>query len=112
MHDTHIRILTKRQTGCHVESDVTIKWDGITTEQLYKLAQIALIHNLQSKIYKKLLRDDLERIVVHAASAVHEPTYCLVEFAPGRATREVKLDKTLEKLLANLTADELKALLS
>jgi hypothetical protein len=112
MHDTHIRILTKRQTGCHVESDVTIKWDGITTEQLYKLAQIALIHNLQSKIHKKIIRDDLERIVVHAAASVHEPTYCLVEFAPGRATKEVKIDKQLEKLLANLTEDELKALFS
>jgi len=117
---TKIKILTRRKLkGCHYESDVTIDWTGVTPEQMQKLAQIALIHNLQAKIRAELLTlEQLERITILAAEAIHEPSYNLIEFAPRSAKSELVDEEqvslsntTLDKLLSTLSKEELLRLL-
>lgn len=117
MDTTVVKILTQREPkGCHVESEVTISWTGVTQEQLYKLAQIALIHHIQSKIKRKIIKGEaLEKIRISAAEAVHEPTYCLIEFAPrakvSKPSGDVTDDQFLNELLKNLSPEDIERLL-
>ena len=111
MHDTTvIKVLTKRKTAnSHEETDLTICWDGISPEQMKKLAQIALVHNWQARAAtasNKLPEKD----VIIAATAVHEPAYCLIPFAPRAKVKDPIVDQ-LDKLLAELTPEQLVALL-
>jgi hypothetical protein len=111
MYDTTcIKVLTKRKTGSsHEETDLTICWDGISPEQMKKLAQIAIVHNWQALAAKSTTQLP-EKARIIAAETVHEPAYCLIPFAP-RAKVKTSIDDQLEALLAELTPEQLAAFL-
>jgi hypothetical protein len=111
MHDTTvIKVLTKRKTGSsHEETDLTICWDGISPEQMKKLAQIAIVHNWQANAVRSSTQLP-EKARIIAADTVHEPAYCLIPFAP-RAKVKTSVDDQLDALLSQLSPDQLAALL-
>lgn len=111
MHDTTvIKVLTKRKTAnSHEETDLTICWDAISPEQMKKLAQIALVHNWQARAATATNKLP-EKDTILAATAVHEPAYCLIPFAPRTKVKDPIQDQ-LDKLLAELTPEQLAALL-
>lgn len=105
------KVLTKRHTGSsHEHTELTIKWDGMTEDDLYALAARALIHDFQATAVKskQALPD---RVTVDAACAVRRESAALIQYDPSRLKINVKVDKQLEAALKSLTPDELAALL-
>lgn len=104
------RILTQRdKKGAHAETLVTIDWTGITQEELYSLARMALIHDMQARFVKDKSPIP-EKLTIYAATQVHKPSPAMVKYCPP----EPKLKKEtmdLEKLLEKLSPEELRILL-
>ena len=110
MNTHNFKILTRRRRGeGHRETCVHIDWDGITVEHLRILAKIAIVHNIQARIYNSTEPVPKEVHIV-AKDCVHEEPAALVRFQP----QPVKslADTQLAKLLSTLSPEELRNLLT
>lgn len=118
---TTINIFTKRKAGgSHVPSQVVIDWSDMTLEMYRTLAEQAILHNIQSRIFDgKMNVEESAKVQVYARAAVHEPSVARMKLMPSRSEEELKelaeankvrLD-TITELLKNLPAEEIAALL-
>lgn len=105
-----IRILTQRRKGeAHHETLLTIDWDKITDEELKLLARNALIHDFQARLVKSE-GPMPEKATIIAREQVYQPPVALMKYQPP-PPKPVKVSNELEKLLLNLSAEELQILL-
>lgn len=103
-------VLTRRDCAAgHENTELTIDWTGITEQELYKLAQNALVHDFQARMVKEK-RALPEKYTIVAKQQVHEPPAALLKYCPKPA--KPKIDKTLAAAFAGLTREELEILLS
>lgn len=110
------KILTRKREGqSHRETLVTIDWTGVSKEDLMILAKNALVQDLQARIQKEFSQFPAEYTVI-AKDVVHRESAALWQYQPREPRQQEshndKASRELDKLLSQLSLDELKLLIS
>lgn len=118
MNRCTFKILTKKKEGqSHRETEVTIDWRGISEDDLKILAKSAIVRDLQAKIQAGVFDTFPDKVEVVAKDLIRHDPAGQWEYQPN-AVRSANhstistIDKKLEKLLQELSPEELKALLA
>jgi len=118
MEISRIKILAQKGKNVHQEVELAIDWAGITTAQLYIMAELAIVRNIESQMCRGLIKE--ERVFVEAANFLHTTKYVPVVFDPPERRKAPITEQeesnevvshTMKLLLKTLTPAEIKILL-
>lgn len=116
MNRCTFKILTKKKEGqSHRETEVTIDWHGVDVDDLKILAKNAIVQDLQARIRAAEFSSFPTNVTIIAKDIVHRESAALWEYQPDiiRAGNPISnIDKKLEKMLKELSPDELRALMA
>ncbi len=113
MHREDFKILTQRNKGeCHQETLVIVDWSGMTTEDYQAMAKSLFTWNFQC--YHKRSSDKIPKEVNVLMRAEVHKTPATKKTMPRKPKAELEMDKAdskMDKLLAQLTPEEIATLL-